>query len=122
MNTKQKHYLAKQRAKRVRGKMSGTAERPRLSVFRSNKFIYVQAIDDAKGVVVAVANELQLAKKNKKALTGTKIERAQEVATVIAAQLKTKKISKVCFDRGSNRFHGRVKAIADTVRAAGIEV
>jgi large subunit ribosomal protein L18 len=120
--SKKRNLLIKARKRRVRGKMSGTTERPRLSVFRSNKFTYAQVIDDSIGKVVAVANEHRLAKKTKKILSGTKLERAQAVGQSIADQLKSKQVKKLCFDRGSYQFHGRVQAVADVVRAAGIEV
>lgn len=124
MSTKRikENQRAKQRAKRVRGKMHGTAERPRLTVFRSNQHTYLQAIDDDKGETVAAINSLMLKKDATKKAAGTKSERAQKLATEISKQLKKKKITKVVFDRGSYRYHGRLKTIADAVRAEGIEV
>lgn len=122
MTIQKKQKLAALRKKRVRGSITGTSERPRLTVYRSNKYTYVQVIDDSKGEVVAVANELQLNKAGKKKLTGTKTEKAQQIAHSIVDQLKKKKVTQLCFDRGSYRFHGRVKAIAEVVRESGIEV
>jgi len=117
-----KNALAAKRKARVRGKLFGTAERPRLTVFRSNKYTYLQVINDETGVVVAAANDKSLAKASKKALTGTKSDRAAAAATSLAEQLKASNVSKLAFDRGSYRYHGRLKMVADTVRAAGIEV
>lgn len=113
--------LAQRRQARVRAKLFGTAQRPRVSVKRSNQYMYVQVINDEAGVTVASANDLML-KKAKTKLSGTKIERAQQVAEAVAQQLKDQKISKLCFDRGSYRYHGRVKAVAEAIRAAGLEM
>jgi large subunit ribosomal protein L18 len=113
--------LAAKRKARVRGKMFGTAVRPRLTVFRSNKFTYLQVINDETGKVLAVANDKMLAGKGGK-ISGTKSERAVKVAKDIAKQLKENKVQKLQFDRGSYRYHGRVKIVAETVRSAGIEV
>lgn len=103
---------------RVRSKVSGSADRPRLTVFRSNITTYLQVIDDVAGKTLAAANALMTKTDSKL----TKMEEAVELAKSLAADLKKKKITKVVFDRGSYRYHGRVKAIADTVREAGIEV
>jgi large subunit ribosomal protein L18 len=103
------------RAKRIRAKISGTAERPRLSVHRSNQHISLQAINDVAGVTLAAGSDLKLK-------AGTKTERAQKVAEQTAADLKKAGITKVVFDRGSFRYHGRIKAVAETLRQAGIEV
>lgn len=113
--------LAAKRKARVRGKMFGTAVRPRLTVFRSNRFTYLQVINDETGKVLAVANDKMLAGKDGK-ITGTKSERAASIAKNIAKQLKENKVQKLQFDRGSYRYHGRVKIVAETVRSAGIEV
>lgn len=109
------------RARRVRLKIRGTAERPRLTVFCSNRFTYVQVVDDQQGKTLASANELQLAKA-KKAVKGTKTERAAGIAEALITQLKKQKVTKLAFDRGSRRYHGRVKTIAEAMRAAGIDV
>lgn len=112
---------AQKRKLRVRGKLHGTALRPRLTVFRSNKYTYLQAIDDTTGKVLAAANELSL-RKGKAGLAGTKKERALHVAEAIVAQLKKAKITKLAFDRGSYTYHGRLQVVADALRQAGIEV
>ncbi len=103
---------------RVRRKVRGTEERPRLTVFRSNVTTYLQVIDDSKGLTLAAANS----KMTKTDSTLTKMEEAVELAKKLAADLKKKGISKLVFDRGSYRYHGRVKAIADVVRESGIEM
>lgn len=103
---------------RVRSKVRGTTERPRLTVFRSNETTYMQVIDDTVGKTLAAAN----AKMTKTDTKLTKLEEAIELAKSLAADLKKKKIVKLVFDRGGNRYHGRVKAIAETVREQGIEM
>jgi large subunit ribosomal protein L18 len=120
--SKRYNTLAIKRALRVRGKLHGTAERPRLTVYRSNKHIYVQVINDDSAQTLVTGNEQMLAKLSKKPLTGTKTERAQQIAAHVAEELKKAKITKLCFDRGSYRYHGRLKAIAETLRTAGINV
>lgn len=118
---KQNLTLAEKRARRVRGKISGTAERPRLTVFRSNKYTYLQVIDDQAEKTLAAASDVSVKKAGVK-LDGKKMENAVVVAQELFKQLKTKKISAIRFDRGSYRYHGRLKAVADALREAGIEV
>ncbi len=115
-----KHNLTIQQKRkvRVRVKLHGTAVRPRLNVFRSNKYCYLQAIDDENGKTLASAND---AKKTTK-ISGTKTERAIQVATDIAQQLSKKKIKELVFDRGYYRYHGRVKAVAESLRKAGLKL
>jgi large subunit ribosomal protein L18 len=108
--------LAAKRRLRVRGKISGTAERPRISIYRSNRHTFIQAINDDKGVTLAAVHD-RTAKAG-----STKIQRAEEIATNLAAQLKKQAVAKVVIDRGSYRYHGRIKAVADQLRAAGLEV
>lgn len=98
---------------RIRRKINGSVESPRLSVFRSNKYIYCQLIDDVNGVTVASADSKSLKGK-------TQIESAVEVGKLIAQQAKSKNISTVVFDRGGNLYHGRIKALADSAREAGL--
>ena len=102
------------RHSRVRVKLSGTPEVPRLNVFRSNKNISVQLIDDVNGLTLASASSLNLEH-------GGNIEAAIKVGTEIANQAKEKNITKVVFDRGGYLYHGRVKALADAAREAGLE-
>lgn len=105
--------------KRIRKKMVGTSERPRLNVYRSLNHIYVQVIDDLKGETVVAANSAEGQKGEKR--TGGNVASAKAVGKVIAERAKQKGISKVVFDRGGYIYHGRVKALADAAREAGLE-
>ena len=108
---------------RIRKRMLGTSERPRLSVFRSVSHIYVQVIDDRAGATVASASSIDPKVKGKlaKGSGGGNIKGAEMVGTTIAERLKEKGITKVVFDRNGFLYHGRVKAVADAARAAGLE-
>lgn len=108
--------LAQKRKMRVRAKLFGTAERPRVSVQRSNKYMSVQVIDDVAQKTLVGVSDIN----NKKA--GTKSESAAAVATKTFEALKKLHITKVIFDRGQYRYHGRVKAVAETLRSLGMEV
>src|SRR6266853_6206366 len=103
---------------RVRARVVGSAARPRLCVFRSLAHSYVQAVDDVEGRTVATASTLEL--RAAKAATGN-VEAAKKVGTLIAERLKEKGLEKVVFDRGGYLYHGRVKAVADAARAAGLK-
>lgn len=105
--------------KRIRKKMVGTSERPRLNVYRSLNHIYVQVIDDLKGETVVAANSAEGQKGEKR--TGGNVASAKTVGKIIAERAKQKGISKVVFDRGGYIYHGRVKALADAAREAGLE-
>lgn len=112
--------IRNKRKKRVRGKIFGTQERPRLSVFRSASHIYIQAIADDKGVTLAEASTLKSGLED--SLKGKKkTEAAKEVGKLIATRLLEKGITKVVFDRGRFLYHGRVKALADAAREAGLQ-
>lgn len=100
--------------KRIRAKIVGTKERPRLSIFRSNKFIYAQVIDDTAGKTLAAASDIKLSK-------GTKTLRAKEVGKLIGEACAKVKIKNVVFDRGGFKYTGRVKLVADEARAAGLK-
>lgn len=104
------------RHQRIRSKLYGTPERPRLSVFRSNTNIYAQIIDDINGVTLASASSLKDVKKG-----AGNVEGAKAVGSLIAQRAKDKKITTVVFDRSGYLFHGRVKALADAAREAGLE-
>lgn len=106
----------RRRKNRVRAVVSGTSERPRLSVFVSNKHISAQIIDDTKHVTIA-----QISTVGQKAAAGTMTERAVWVGTEIAKKAKSAKVRQVVFDRGGRLYHGRVKALADAARAGGLE-
>ena len=101
---------------RIRRKLSGTAERPRLNVYRSLTHIYAQVIDDAAGVTITSASTLQL-----KIANGGNIAAAKEVGKTVAELAAAKGIKKVVFDRGGYLYHGRIKALADAAREAGLE-
>jgi large subunit ribosomal protein L18 len=108
---------------RIRKRMSGSAEKPRLSVFRSETHIYVQVIDDRAGQTLASASSLEPTVKGKmgKGVAGGNIKGAELVGTTIAARLKDKGITKVVFDRNGFLYHGRVRAVAEAARSAGLE-
>ncbi|MBP6883659.1 MAG: 50S ribosomal protein L18 [Candidatus Pacebacteria bacterium] len=98
---------------KIRARISGTKERPRLSVFRSNKFIYAQVIDDTTGKTIVQASDVKITK-------GTKSERAKQVGKLIAEACGGAKISKVVFDRNGFKYTGRIKLVADEARASGL--
>ena len=102
--------------KRIRAKIIGTKDRPRLFVFRSGKHIYAQLIDDESAKILALASDVKM--KTKK---GNKVSRSIEVGKLIAKEAIEKKIEKVVFDRGGFVFHGRVKAVADGAREGGLK-
>ena len=105
---------------RIRGRVSGTPERPRLTIYKSLKRIYVQAVDDTKGITLAAASSLE--KDLRGSLkNGANIEAAKAVGASIAARLKEKGITAVVFDRNGYVYHGRVKALADSAREAGLQ-
>lgn len=108
----------KKRHGRVRNKLFGTQERPRLNVFRSNKNIYVQLIDDVNGATVASASSTD---KDFSLDSTSNVEAAQQVGELIAKRAQEKGYKSVVFDRGGYLFHGRVKALAEAAREAGLE-
>ena len=112
-----KNAMRLKRHVRVRGKISGTPERPRLNVFRSNANIYAQIIDDVNGVTLVAANTLE---KEFEGATGN-CEAAKKVGAVLAERAKAKGIEEVVFDRGGYIFHGRVAALAEGAREAGLK-
>lgn len=112
--SQQKTYHRMRRHNRIRAKIRGTAERPRLAIFRSSRYIVAQLIDDAKGVTLAAATDL-------KAKKGTKLSRATTVGREIAEKAKGLKLTKAVFDRGGFLYAGRVKALADAAREGGLQ-
>lgn len=112
------HELRDRRHRRVRKKVTGTSERPRLAVFRSNKHIYVQAIDDVTRRTVAAASTMETALRS--GSTGT-VDAAREVGKLVGERAKAAGITTVVFDRGGFKYHGRVAAVADGAREAGLE-
>jgi large subunit ribosomal protein L18 len=107
---------------RIRRKMRGTAERPRLNVYRSLNHIYAQVIDDANGVTVVSASTAEGGKGVKGAKkTGGNVASAKAIGKMVAERAKEKGVTKVVFDRGGYLYHGRIKALADAAREAGLE-
>lgn len=110
----------KRRHLRVRAKVNGTANRPRLNVFRSAAHIYVQLIDDDRGHTVLAASDLEQDVRERAGAEATKSERARAVGQIIGERAKAAGIDIVVFDRGGFLYHGRVKAVAEGARAAGL--
>jgi len=108
------------RHRRIRGKVEGCAERPRLAVFRSNEHIYVQLIDDTLQQTLVSASSLEPDLRTKLG-SGSNCQASIEVGKLIAARSLEKGISKIVFDRGGNLYHGRVKALAEAAREAGLD-
>ncbi len=116
MKIQEKRQKKQDRQRRVRAKIAGTKEQPRLSVFRSLKYISAQLIDDTIGKTLISVNDREV--KNKKA---TKMEKAKEVGKLIGQKALEKDIKLVVFDRAGYKYHGRVKAVAEGAREAGLE-
>ena len=112
---KQKLQKRKRRHSRVRAKISGSAEVPRVSVFRSSRHIYAQAIDDASSKTVFSANDAKIKEKNK-------TKKAAKVGENLGELMKKNGVKKALFDRGGFSYHGRVKAVAEGLRSAGIKI
>lgn len=112
----QKRIKRKTRHKRIRSRIEGTAKIPRLYVFRSNKHIYGQLIDDEKGKTLLVASDKELKKSS-----GKKIDIANQTGQLLAKKAIEKKFEKVVFDRGGYKYHGRVKALAEGARKGGLK-
>ncbi len=117
INKKSRSESREKRHMRVRNKISGTPERPRLSVFKSLKGIYVQLIDDVNGKTLAAASTLDKEVKTK----ASNIEAAKEVGTLVAKRATKAGIKNVVFDRGGYTYHGKVKALAEAAREGGLE-
>ena len=111
--------LFKRRQQRTRAKLNRKTKRPRLSIFRSSKHIYAQIIDDANGVTLAAASTVEKDIKDK-VKTGADREAATEVGKLIASRAKENNVDQVVFDRGGYLYHGRVKALAEGAREAGL--
>lgn len=108
-----KFVKKEQRHTRIRAKIEGTTERPRLAVFASNKHIVAQIIDDSRGVTLAYATDKEMK-------TGTKTEHAKKVGELVAELALKNKVKNVVFDRGGKLYHGRVKALAEAAREKGL--
>lgn len=113
-----KNKARKKRQLRIRKRVVGSAVRPRLNVFRSSKHIYAQLIDDVTGVTIASASSLD---KEANVATGSNVEAAQAVGSLIAKRAQEKGLTEIVFDRGGYLYHGRVKALADAAREAGLQ-
>jgi large subunit ribosomal protein L18 len=111
------NQIKERRKRRTRARLSGSLERPRLSVFRSNNYTYVQIIDDENGKTLASASTMELKKQTK----ATGKELAEKLGELISKKAIEKGIKKVVFDRGSYNYHGRVQAVADAARKGGLE-
>ncbi len=115
----QRNQIRQRVHNRIRGKMSGTSERPRLNVYRSLNHIYTQLIDDANGVTIASASTVS--KKGTDKVAGGNIEAAKTVGKLIAERGQAAGVKRVVFDRGGYLYHGRIKALADAAREGGLE-
>lgn len=115
MDARQKRARLARRHRRVRKKVVGTAERPRLAVYRSNRHIYAQLIDDRLASTLAAASDREVT-------GGTKTQRAKAVGQLIAARAKDAGVDRVVFDRGGRRYHGRVAALAEGAREEGLQI
>lgn len=116
----EKRKARARRHRRVRKNISGTSERPRLNVYKSNAGIYAQIIDDQKAMTLAAASTLDKELKNN-VKVGSNREAAAKVGALVAKRAMENKISEVVFDRGGNLYHGRVKALAEAAREAGLK-
>ena len=121
MRIEEKERLRKKRHQRVRSKVTGTAERPRLNVSRSLQHIYAQLIDDTTGHTVAHASTVDADLRESLKNRGGNIDAAKAVGKLIAERGKEKGISAVVFDRGGYMYHGRVQALADSARESGLQ-
>ncbi|MDQ3657573.1 MAG: 50S ribosomal protein L18 [Chloroflexota bacterium] len=123
MRTKFRKALTQRerRHRRVRAKISGTAQRPRLNVFRSSAHIYAQVIDDTQSHTIVAASDLEEAVRELAGEGATKSARAKAVGEVIAERARTAGVDAVLFDRGGFLYHGRVKAVADGAREGGLK-
>ena len=115
MDAKTKRHARVRRHVRVRRKISGDAERPRLAVYRSNRHIYVQLIDDVQARTIAAASDREVA-------SGSKIETAKAVGVLLAERAKQAGVERVVFDRGGRLYHGRVAAVAEGAREKGLQI
>jgi large subunit ribosomal protein L18 len=113
-----KNAVRKKRHARVRAKLTGTTTRPRLNVFRSNQHIYAQLIDDANAVTLVSASTLE---KDLNLESNNNVEAAQKVGELVAKRAIEKGVKSVVFDRGGYLYHGRIKALAEAARTAGLE-
>jgi large subunit ribosomal protein L18 len=122
INPRERNVIRKRVHTRIREKMSGTAQRPRLNVYRSLNHIYTQLIDDQNGVTIAAASSMHVkGKAEESKVYGGNVEAAKLVGKLIAERAQEKGIKKIVFDRGGYLYHGRVKALAEAAREAGLD-
>jgi large subunit ribosomal protein L18 len=114
-----KAHRAARIRKRIRLKVRGTGDRPRVHIFKSNRYVYAQVVDDSSGRVLAAASTLEKSFKEKSANTKNK-DASQRLGQILAERLKSKQITRVVFDRGVSPYHGRLKALAEAMRQAGM--
>ncbi len=119
INLRQRDVIRKRVHSRIRERLAGTTERPRLNVYRSLNHIYTQLIDDATGTTIASASSMS--KKGEEKVTGGNVAAAAAVGKLIAERAREKGVTRVVFDRGGYLYHGRIKALADAAREAGLE-
>jgi large subunit ribosomal protein L18 len=119
INPRERNVIRQRVHTRIREKMSGTAERPRLNVYRSLNHIYTQLIDDLNGVTIASASSM--VKKGEESAYGGNVEAAKAVGKLIAERGIDKGVKKIVFDRGGYLYHGRIKALAEAAREAGLD-
>jgi large subunit ribosomal protein L18 len=117
MRPELKREARNRRHRRVRRKLAGTSERPRLAVYRSNRHIYAQLVDDQGAKTLAAASDLEIADAD-----GDKADRAKKVGQALAERAKAIGVGRVVFDRGGRLYHGRVKAVADGAREGGLDI
>ncbi len=121
INPRERNVIRKRVHTRIREKMSGTAQRPRLNVYRSLNHIYTQLIDDLNGVTIAAASSMHVKGDESDKVYGGNVTAAKLVGKLIAERAQEKGVKKVVFDRGGYLYHGRVKALADAAREAGLD-
>jgi large subunit ribosomal protein L18 len=119
INAPKRNQIRQRVHSRIRSKMTGTAERPRLNVYRSLNHIYTQVIDDTNGITLASASTV--VKKGVEQKLGGNVEAAKEIGKLIAERAQAAGVKKVVFDRGGYLYHGRIKALADAAREAGLD-
>ncbi len=120
--TKKKLVRRKRRRQHIRKNLKGSSDRPRLTVYRSAKHIYCQAIDDFNGVTLVSASSMAKDVREGMSASSGNVEGATSVGTLLATRLKEKGISRLSFDRNGYKYHGRVQAVAEALRKEGIEV
>ena len=119
-DVKEKHRQRKKRKRRVREKIFGTKDRPRLSIYKSNRYLYLQLIDDERGETLLFSSSL--GSSYKKGNCAKTLEIARRIGGDLAKEAKKRKIRQVVLDRGSYPYHGRIRALAETIRKQGIKI